>query len=62
MLSRKYGTQLAYTPMLNAGIFLRDVHYRNEHMDFCKEDRPLIVQVKTKYQFQLEEFQSPFRH
>lgn len=45
LLSRKYNTQLAYTPMMNAGIFLREPRYRQEHLQSCQEDRPLIAQV-----------------
>lgn len=45
LLSRKYGTQLAYTPMMNAGIFIREPRYRREHLESCTEDRPLIAQV-----------------
>ena len=45
LLSRKYGTQLAYTPMMNAGIFIREPRYRKEHLESCTEDRPLIAQV-----------------
>lgn len=48
LLSRKYGTDLAYTPMLNAGTFLRETRYRKEHLESCPEDRPLIVQVNIK--------------
>ncbi|XP_032789190.1 tRNA-dihydrouridine(16/17) synthase [NAD(P)(+)]-like [Daphnia magna] len=44
LLSRKYGTELAYTPMMNAGIFIREPRYRREHLESCAEDRPLIAQ------------------
>lgn len=45
LLSRKYGAQVAYTPMFNAGIFIRETRYRREALESCPEDRPLIVQV-----------------
>ncbi len=44
MLSRKYGAEVCYTPMLNAGVFLRDKNYRVENFSTCAEDRPLIAQ------------------
>eukprot|EP00123_Amoebidium_parasiticum_P021188 comp6310_c0_seq1/m.2115 comp6310_c0_seq1/g.2115 ORF comp6310_c0_seq1/g.2115 comp6310_c0_seq1/m.2115 type:complete len:507 (-) comp6310_c0_seq1:237-1757(-) len=44
MLSRRYNTDLVYTPMLNAGIFARDEQYRKDYFTTCPEDRPLIVQ------------------
>jgi F-type H+-transporting ATPase subunit c len=31
MLSRKYGVHVAYTPMMHAGVFLRDKNYRVEN-------------------------------
>lgn len=43
-LTRKYGVKLAYTPMLNAKIFARDVKYRLEHFTTHKLDRPLAAQ------------------
>lgn len=45
LLARRYGAQLCYTPMVNAGQFIRSSTYRQEIMESMPaEDRPLIVQ------------------
>lgn len=44
MLTRKYGAQLCYTPMLHSRMFAEGEGYRREF--FCPDpaDRPLVVQ------------------
>lgn len=43
-LCRKYGAQLAYTPMLHSAFFARDAKYRAEHFTTHPQDRPLVAQ------------------
>ncbi|PXF46658.1 tRNA-dihydrouridine(16/17) synthase [NAD(P)(+)]-like [Gracilariopsis chorda] len=43
-LCRKYGAQLAYTPMLHSASFVRDAKYRAEHFTTHALDRPLVAQ------------------
>ena len=44
MLTRKYGAQLCYTPMLHARLFTENEKYRQEFFCPNPEDRPLSVQ------------------
>jgi len=42
MLCRKYGAQLAYTPMMSSELFVRDEAYRIAEFQTIPEDRPLV--------------------
>lgn len=44
LLCRRYGSDLAVTPMLHSAMFLQSPKYRAEHFQVCPEDRPLIAQ------------------
>lgn len=44
ILSRRYKSQLCYTPMINARIFKDDAKYRADNFSTNKDDRPLIAQ------------------
>lgn len=44
MFTRKYGTQLTFTPMIHAHLFVNDGTYRRNSLALVKADRPLVVQ------------------
>ena len=48
LLCRRYGANLAYTPMIHARLFVERQQYREKFWDFVNnmpdEDRPLIAQ------------------
>ena len=44
LLTRRYGVQLAYTPMLHAKMMTTHEGYAGEHFTTCAADRPLVAQ------------------
>uniref|UniRef100_A0A8D8X8I6 tRNA-dihydrouridine(16/17) synthase [NAD(P)(+)] n=1 Tax=Cacopsylla melanoneura TaxID=428564 RepID=A0A8D8X8I6_9HEMI len=44
LLSRRYGAELCYTPMVGAHQFVTDRYLRQETLQSTPEDRPLIIQ------------------
>lgn len=45
LLCRRHGAQLCYSPMFHSNIFIQDIKYRQQALQSCPEDRPLIIQV-----------------
>lgn len=45
LLCRRHGAQLCYSPMFHSNIFTQDSKYRQQALQSCPEDRPLIIQV-----------------
>lgn len=44
LLSRRYGAQLCYSPMFHSSNFTLDPKYRQQALQSCAADRPLIIQ------------------
>jgi len=44
MMTRKYGCELAYTPMFHARLFGENAKYRSQQFSTCPADRPLFAQ------------------
>lgn len=44
ILCRRHGADLCYTPMYHSNCFVKDIKYRNDALQSCPEDRPLILQ------------------
>lgn len=47
ILCRKYGTQLAYTPMMSSEKFATDENYRKSEFQTIPEDRPLVCHFEA---------------
>ncbi len=45
ILTRKYGANLCYTPMLHSKMMTTQKKYKQEHFTTCAEDRPLVAQL-----------------
>jgi tRNA-dihydrouridine synthase 1 len=45
LMTRRFGTDLAYTPMLHSRMSLESDIYLAEHFTTCPQDRPLIAQL-----------------
>jgi tRNA-dihydrouridine synthase len=45
LLTRKYGVNLAYTPMLHSKMMTTQKTYKQDHFTTCAEDRPLVAQI-----------------
>ena len=43
LLCRRYGVDLAYTPMMNSELFAHDAEYRSKEFQSTPEDRPLVA-------------------
>ena len=43
VLCRRYGVDLAYTPMMYSGKFVSDAAYRQREFHTCAGDRPLVA-------------------
>jgi len=49
LLCRRYGAQLAYTPMMSAGKFATDEAYRTAEFQTCPADRPLVCHFSANH-------------
>ena len=49
LLCRRYGVDLAYTPMMNSQRFAADAAYRQEEFQTTPEDRPLVAHFSANH-------------